>query len=196
MTGMPDTQSHASRRPAPARRLILTAAVLFTAAAAAAMFFYFRSQENRFASDNYLRANELYKQAFMNYQRGGPQDYLAARDNLVQALELQKSKTTPGQAADLPYQANALTHNASGLLAILSALLGECGDYEKYRALTERIATKDWAIDVMDKVQQQVNDEEKAQLVFTANQQILEAGLRCKQTGLPVKSFNDSPSGK
>jgi hypothetical protein len=192
MTGMQDTQSPAPRRTAPALRLTMAAAMLF--AAAAAVFFYFRSQENRFASDDYLRANELYKQAFMDYQRGGPQDYRAARDNLVQTLELQKTKT--GGAAHLPYQANALTHNASGLLAILSALLGECGDYEKYRALTERIAAQDWAIDVMDKVQQQVNDEEKAQLVFTANQQILEAGLRCKQTGLPVKSFNDSPSGK
>lgn len=181
---------------APALRFSLAVTVLFAAAAAAAIFFYFRSQENRFASDNYLRANELYKQAFMDYQRGGVQDYRAARVNLMQVLQLQKSKTKSSQAADLPYQANALTHNASGLLAILSALLGECGDYEKYRVLTERIAARDWTIDVMDQVQQQVNDEEKAQLVFTANQQILEAGLRCKQTGLPVKSFNDSPIEK
>jgi hypothetical protein len=168
--------------------LVVVGVLALTIAAAATV--YFRSQEKRYEQDNYLRANELYKQAFSDYERGGLPGYRAARDKLLRVLELQK---TPGQSTevDLPVVPNALTHNAYGLLAILSALLGECREYEEFSALTARVAQADWSINVMNETQQQINDEEKAALIFSAQQRISEAGMRCRNTGLPVKSFQN-----
>lgn len=185
--------------PAPPRagrrlRIALAVAVLLAAVLAGGITIANRVQNARYENDSYLRANDLYKQAFADYQRGGMDGYVLARSKLLHALELQK-KPEPVKDGDPPFHPNALTHNAAGLLAILSALLGDCEEYNTYKALTADIADAKWTIAVLDDVQDQVNEEEKMQLVYSAEQQIAEAGARCRDTGLPVKSpdFTTTP---
>lgn len=183
----PNPPSPAPPRPGRNLRTAFLSVLILAAVAVTAFTVANRVQNARFENDSYLRANDLYKQAFADYQRGGMDGYRTARAKLLQALELQKNPDGSKQGTP-PFYANALTHNACGLLAILSALIGDCAEYEKYKNFTAAVARSKWTIDVMNDVQEQVNEEEKTQLVFSAEQQISEAGARCRDTGLPVKS--------
>lgn len=103
-------------------------------------------------NDPYMQANDFYKNALSDYKRG---DLKSAAAKLNQALDLQKLPPDKIATGAPPVQANAVTLIASGLLSIISAKLGDCASYWKYRNMTQQISGMDWTYVYTDQITKQ-----------------------------------------
>lgn len=148
-------------------------------------------QEHRINSEPYMLANDIYYEGFNDYRRG---DFKGARENALKALQRQAitpEHQIPGMP---PYRPNAVTHNATALLAMVSAKTNDCPSYWKYREQTEKLARADWTFVLNGDINKQDNQKDsmlkKIDVVRDAAATILSLEYAC-----PAKSGSPGLGG-